>query len=99
MLGGTTSFNYMWFNRGHPRDWDNWAKITGDDTWKYENMLPYFKQVENYQGDFPSDQHGFNGPVTVSRPRYAPGLDYFLAAGRELGYPIADPNGPQRRSA
>ncbi len=37
-----------------PQDYDNWANITHDDSWKYENMLKYFKRVETYQGDFPS---------------------------------------------
>lgn len=99
MLGGTTSLNYMWFNRGHPRDWDNWAQVSGDPSWKYENMLKYFRRVETYEGDFPSNvHHGYDGPITVSRPRYAPGLEHWLAAGKELGYPVADPNGPQQRS-
>lgn len=44
------------------------------------------------------DQHGFSGPITVSRPKYAPGLTEWLEAGKSLDYPIADPNGPQRRS-
>jgi len=46
----------------------------------------------------PLDQHGYGGPIPVSRPRYAPGLENWLKAGRSLGYPIADPNGPQKIS-
>ncbi len=96
MLGGTTSLNYMLFNRGHEFDWNNFALVTGDDSWKYTNMLKYFKRAETYKGAFPSDQHGYQGPVTVSQPKYSPGLDYWFAAARELGYPIGDPNGPQK---
>ncbi|CAL8117910.1 unnamed protein product [Orchesella dallaii] len=94
-LGGSSSVNAMFFNRGSPHDYDNWANITQDDTWKYSNLVPYWKKVENYIGDFPSDQHGYDGPITVSRPKYAPGLERWLEAGQSLGYPVADPNGPQ----
>lgn len=86
----------MIFNRGSAHDYDNWANITGDPSWRYENMLRHFRNVEDYQGDFPSStQHGRGGPITISRPRYAPLLSEWMAAGKQLGYPYADPNGPQ----
>ncbi len=53
VLGGTSTINYMFFNRGSPYDFDNWANITGDPSWSYLNLLPYFKRAENYQGEFP----------------------------------------------
>ncbi|CAL8128728.1 unnamed protein product [Orchesella dallaii] len=60
-------------------------------------MLKYFKKSEDYRGDFPSDEYyGYNGPIPVSRPRYAPGLENWLEAGRTFGYSIADSNGPQK---
>ncbi|ODM92682.1 Oxygen-dependent choline dehydrogenase, partial [Orchesella cincta] len=96
-LGGSSSVNAMFFNRGSPHDYDNWANITQDASWKYSNLVPYWKKVENYMGDTPSDQHGYGGPITVSRPKYAPGLSRWLEAGQSLGYEVvADPNGPQR---
>jgi choline dehydrogenase len=53
VLGGTSGINAMFFNRGHPLDYDNWANLTNDLSWKYENLLPYFKMVEAYSGAFP----------------------------------------------
>lgn len=50
MLGGTSNLNYMLYVRGSPIDYDNWANATGDDTWKYDNVLPYFKRGFNYNG-------------------------------------------------
>jgi choline dehydrogenase len=50
-LGGTSAINHFIFNRGHPRDYDDWAKNTGDSTWSYKNVLKYFKKSENYHGD------------------------------------------------
>ena len=73
-----------------------WAERTGDSSWNYENLLPYFKKIEDYSGDFPSDQHGFGGPIPVTRPNYGPGLKTLYEAAESLGYTIADPNGPQR---
>lgn len=36
------------------------------------------------------------GPITISRPKYSPGLhEYWLEAGKELGYPFGDPNARQ----
>lgn len=96
--GGGSQVNAMNFNRGSPFDYDNWARITGDPSWRYANLLKYFRRIEDYQGDFPSDQHGYGGPITISRPRYSPGLNEWLDAGRYLGYTIADPNGFQRIS-
>lgn len=47
---------------------------------------------------FLKDQHGANGPITISNQSYAPGLETWLEAGRQLGYDISDPNGPQKIS-
>lgn len=41
------------------------------------------------------EHRGFNGPIPTSNPTYTPGLSEWLDGGRELGYPVADPNGPQ----
>lgn len=27
---------------GQPRDYDGWARLTGDDTWSWDNVLPAF---------------------------------------------------------
>ena len=42
----------MVYSRGSPLDYDNWANITGDPTWKYENVLPFFKKSLDYRGEF-----------------------------------------------
>lgn len=40
--------------RGNPQDFDHWALLSNDSTWCYENILPYFKKLEDYHGNFPS---------------------------------------------
>ena len=50
MFGGSGSHNEMVHNRGSPLDYDNYARLLEDDSWKYENILKYFKRAENYVG-------------------------------------------------
>ena len=59
-LGGCSSINGMIYMRGQARDYDQWAQITGDETWSWRNSLPYFKLHEDhYKGA--SDTHGARG--------------------------------------
>jgi choline dehydrogenase len=48
VLGGSSSINGMIYMRGQARDYDQWAQLTGDDAWTWNNALPYFKQHENH---------------------------------------------------
>ncbi len=47
-LGGCSSINGMIYMRGQARDYDQWAQITGDDSWCWEQSLPYFKLHEDF---------------------------------------------------
>ena len=47
-LGGCSSINGMIYMRGQARDYDAWAQLTGDMSWRWDNALPYFKLHENY---------------------------------------------------
>jgi len=48
VLGGCSSINGMIYMRGQSRDYDQWAQLTGDDAWRWDNSLPYFKHHEDY---------------------------------------------------
>lgn len=48
MMGGSGSHNEMVHSRGSPKDFDNWAEITQDESWTYTNLLQYFKKSENF---------------------------------------------------
>lgn len=52
VLGGSSVLNYMLYVRSHPMDYDNWANLTGDPGWKYENLVKYFKRSLVYNGQF-----------------------------------------------
>ena len=48
VLGGCSSINGMIYMRGQARDYDQWADITGDARWRWDNTLPYFKLHEDH---------------------------------------------------
>jgi choline dehydrogenase len=52
VLGGCSSINGMIYMRGQSRDYDQWAQLTGDDAWRWDNCLPDFMAHEDhYQFD------------------------------------------------
>jgi choline dehydrogenase-like flavoprotein len=69
-LGGSALINGMVYFRGHPRDYDDWAKA-GATGWSYREVLPYFRRTEDNEDFGPSEYHGRGGPMRVrniSRP-------------------------------
>jgi choline dehydrogenase-like flavoprotein len=92
-MGGSSIINGMIYNRGHPRDYDNWESA-GNPGWGWNNVLPYFLKSENAKGDFANSSfHGRVGYLDVQRVPYKTVLaETFLAAGRELGQRQVDYN-------
>ncbi|KAF2153155.1 GMC oxidoreductase [Myriangium duriaei CBS 260.36] len=64
-LGGSGSINAAGWTRGPACDYDRWAVLTGDDSWNYENMLPYFRKTETYNAVGSDTAHGKTGPLQV----------------------------------
>ena len=59
-LGGCSSINGMIYMRGQARDYNEWAQLTGDMAWRWENSLPHFKLHEDhYKGA--DAMHGARG--------------------------------------
>ena len=46
-LGGCTAHNAMILIYPHNADWDHIAELTGDASWKADNMRKYFERIEN----------------------------------------------------
>jgi choline dehydrogenase len=85
VLGGSTSINAMIFNRGNPRDFEDWAAqgLTG---WGWHDCLPYFKKMETFE-EGARETRGDDGPLKVIRSRAAHKLyDIFLRAGEQAGH-------------
>ena len=89
--GGSSSINAMVYIRGHAYDYDLWRQL-GNSGWSYDDVLPYFKKAENFQGDGDEDYHGFDGPLNVKKSSRTddPLLDIFLEAGSQAGFPLTD---------
>ena len=47
-LGGSSSINGMIYMRGQSHDYDQWAELTGDSDWRWDNALPHFKLHEDH---------------------------------------------------
>jgi choline dehydrogenase len=88
-LGGTSMINGMIFARGNPRDYDTWRQ-RGLEGWGYEDVLPYFRKLENsWRGD--GEFHGGEGPIKVSQTRHPQMLyDALQDAAVALGLPCRD---------
>ena len=86
-LGGCSSINGMIYMRGQARDYDQWAALTGDDDWRWNNVLPAFKQHEDYY--LGADElHGAGGEWRVEKQRLRWDiLDAFALAAQEAGIP------------
>ena len=64
VLGGSSSINAMIYIRGARADYDEWARLTGDDSWSYDSVLPLFRRMEdNARGA--DEWHGVGGPLRV----------------------------------
>ncbi|CAN5342049.1 GMC family oxidoreductase N-terminal domain-containing protein [soil metagenome] len=67
-LGGSSSINGMIYMRGQSRDYDQWARLTGDDNWRWNHVLPAFKKHEDhYLGA--DEMHGAGGEWRVEKQR------------------------------
>jgi len=84
VLGGSSSMNAMMYVRGHRHVYDQWAQ-SGNEEWGFDDVLPYFKKLENYEGGA-SEWHGVGGPLNVSFQRSTNPLTHaFIEAGVETG--------------
>ncbi len=79
--------------RGHHKDFDNWARITGDNSWNHSSVVPYFQAHEDYKGPGDPNYHGYSGELRVEAPDYIGLGPDFVRAAQEIGYPNVDLNG------
>src|SRR3954464_1291946 len=88
VLGGSSSINAMCYIRGDARDYDDWARMTGDERWNWNNVLPYFRRAEgNTRGA--DAHHGADGPLAVQDLRYRNTLTQtFVDAAQACGLPL-----------
>lgn len=105
-LGGSSAINAMCYIRGNAWDYDHWASL-GNSGWAYKDVLPYFKQAENYEPGLDAkgaltaeaaQYHGQGGPLNIAERRHNNPLSgLFLEAAQQAGYRLTpDFNGAQQ---
>ncbi len=89
-LGGCSSINGMIYMRGQSRDYDQWAQLTGDNSWSWEQVLPLFKRHEDYHKGADA-LHGAGGEWRIERQRLRwDVLDAFSQAAQQAGLPASE---------
>ncbi len=87
VLGGCSSINGMIYMRGQKGDYDRWADATGDDRWRWDQVLPLFMRTEDHHAGF-SALHGAGGEWRVEKQRLRWDiLDAFREAAKQTGIP------------
>jgi len=99
VLGGCSSINGMIYMRGQARDYDAWAQVCGDASWRWDFCLPYFKRHEDHWrgadvlhggGGFDPRGRRSGGEWRVERQRLSwVILDAFAQAAQQAGVPAS----------
>jgi choline dehydrogenase len=95
LLGGSSSLNGLAFVRGQAQDFDTWAQM-GNHGWAYEDVLPFFRKMETYQGGGDDRFRGRDGPLRVTDP---PARDPFYRAVIEAAGQVGIAHNPDYNGA
>ena len=98
-LGGSSAVNYMAMARGPSDDYNEWARRTGDKGWRWENVLPRMKAMEDFNPEIPTGfehlaspnaaNHGQRGPIKLGfGHEMTPGVSKFVTACQQTGIPL-----------
>ncbi|WP_432491549.1 GMC family oxidoreductase [Kineococcus auxinigenes] len=87
VVGGSHSLNAAIYVRGHASDYDAWA-AAGCEGWSWEDVLPVFKDIEDYDGGA-GELRGKGGLLDVvgSYP-LAPIQASIVEAAQQVGIPL-----------
>ncbi|KAI2610507.1 GMC oxidoreductase [Hypoxylon sp. NC1633] len=96
-LGGCSARNYMTYHLATRGSYDQFAKLTGSDTYTYDNFYPYFHKGQNFTPpiggtynrfanstpEYDASILGTGGPISVLYPKYAQAFGSWVAKGFE----------------
>ncbi|RDA93887.1 hypothetical protein CP533_4550, partial [Ophiocordyceps camponoti-saundersi (nom. inval.)] len=96
-LGGSSALNFMLYHRATRGSLDLWSEIVGDDSYRFENLLPYYKRSLNFSPPRPHtrkenssavyyvprdfDLPGHGGPVQIGFTNYVSAWSTWLENG------------------
>jgi choline dehydrogenase len=83
VIGGSSSINGLIYIRGQPEDYDHWQQL-GNRGWGWDDVLPYFKKAERWEGDG-SDARGKEGPLFTSKMNRPAIVEAAIEAGVQMG--------------
>ncbi|KAJ7704422.1 aryl-alcohol-oxidase from pleurotus Eryingii [Mycena rosella] len=84
VLGGSSSVNDMVYTRGSKEDFDRFARVTGDEGWTWDSLVPYMRMNERFSppvdhhnatDQFNPAVHGFSGIDAVSLAGFPTSID------------------------
>ncbi|KAJ7272099.1 aryl-alcohol oxidase, partial [Mycena haematopus] len=78
VLGGSSSVNSMAYTRGSKDDYDRYARVSGDEGWSWDRLVPYMRKTERFHPpttpntteQFDPAVHSFTGINDVSLPGF-----------------------------
>lgn len=84
-LGGSSASNYMGYQRGTKESFQKWADAVGDETYTFDNVLPYYEKSATFTPPDYSKRYtnttlnydpsvfdnSLQGPLQVSYPNWA----------------------------
>jgi len=89
VLGGSTSVNGMMYVRGQPADFDEFARLAGDD-WSWGHIGQAYAELENHEFG-PAPSRGGSGPFHVTVAKLRDRLSEMqVAAGVSMGLPLKE---------
>jgi choline dehydrogenase-like flavoprotein len=78
-LGGSSAINFCLYDIGPRDDFEEIARLAGDEAWGWKDAQKRFKAIENYHGEVPKDyqkylkphpeNHGTSGKIHVGFPQ------------------------------
>lgn len=84
VLGGSSSINGMIYVRGHPEDYEEWARLAGPE-WGWSAILEAFRRIEDHELGADAER-GAGGPVHVSTGKFRyPLAELLIKAGEQMG--------------
>ncbi|KAE8378264.1 choline dehydrogenase [Aspergillus bertholletiae] len=104
-FGGSSALNAMIYQRGTTGSYDQWATLVEDESYRWENILPFFKKSVQFTPPDTSKRfqnattlfrpNAFDkdstGPVQVSYTNYVSPFATWMKAGLEaVGIPVAE---------
>jgi 4-pyridoxate dehydrogenase len=96
VVGGSSTINAMAYVRGNRGDYARWESY-GLGGWSYEDVLPYFRRQESWEGGA-SDYRGAGGPLATRKARYQdPLVDAYLEAAVASGHSLNDDYNAERQ--